>query len=76
MTARTRYVVGSIILAVAMIILVIEILGMAGVIPKWGPTRELNLTAIILIVVAGALRRRARGEMAGLRSPDPDGRVP
>jgi hypothetical protein len=69
MTARNKYVVGSIILAVAVIILVIEILGMTSVIPKWGMTRELNLLAIVLVVIAGGLRRRARAEMAGAKVP-------
>jgi hypothetical protein len=65
MTARTKYFVGTAFLGVAIVILIVEILGMTGVLPKYIATRQLNLTAIIFLVIASGMRRRARTEMGG-----------
>ena len=65
MTARTKYFVGTAFLGVSIVMLIVEILGMTGVLPKYIATRQLNLTAIIFLVVAAGMRRSARAEMAG-----------
>ena len=65
MTPRQKYITGSVILGIAVLGLLIEILEMTDVIPKYVPTRELNILALIFIILASTLRRRARAEMAG-----------
>ena len=64
MTARTKYQIGTTILVVAMLMAVFEILGMSGVIPKYVSPREMNSVAIVLLIIAMGMRRRARLEMA------------
>jgi hypothetical protein len=67
MTPRTRYRIGAAILLVAILILLVDFLGMTGVIPKYGLTRSLNTIAIVFVVLSVVLRRRARDEMTNPR---------
>jgi hypothetical protein len=58
MTEDTRRTIGSIILGVTILVLLIQIAGMAGVIPKYLPTREVTIVAMVLVVLARGLRRK------------------
>ena len=68
MSPRTKYRIGTAILLIAIVLIIVELLGMTGVIPKYVPTRSLNLTAIAFLLFAAIIRRHARAEMA---SPSP-----
>lgn len=63
MTARTRYLIGTAFLGISIVLLIVEILGMTGTIPKYVSTRELNTVAIVFLIIAWGMRRRARAEM-------------
>jgi len=64
MTARTKYQLGNTILIVAILLLIVNLLGMLEIIPKYVPSITLSTTVLLLVVVAGTLRRRGKAEMA------------
>lgn len=60
MTATTRRLLGNILLSIAAVVLVVELCGMMGWIPKYLPTTQLSGLVLILAIVSGTLRRRGR----------------
>ena len=60
MTAATRRLLANVLLSIAFVILVVEVCGMIGWIPKYFPTSQLSALVLILAIVAGSLRRRGR----------------
>ena len=60
MTAATRRLLGNILLSIAVVLLVVELCGMMGWIPKYLPTTQLSGLVLILAIVSGTLRRRGR----------------
>ena len=71
MNPRTKYRVGTAILFLAIAVLIVEILGMTGSMPKYGGmARELNVTAIVLLMIAAVMRRQARAQMSSTAPRD------
>jgi uncharacterized membrane protein YoaK (UPF0700 family) len=64
MTARTRYRIGNAVIALCVIMLAVELLMMIGVLPNHGASRVIGILVVAFVVVAGAIRRNARAEMA------------
>jgi len=60
MTAATRRLLANILLSTALVILVVQLCGMVGWIPKYVPTRQLSMLILILVIASGSLRRRGR----------------
>jgi len=60
MTAATRRLLANILLSTALVILVVQLCGMIGWIPKYVPTRQLSMLILILVIASGSLRRRGR----------------
>ena len=60
MTPETKRTIGNAILAVAVVILLLQIAGMAGVLPKLIPSRGFAPFVFVLILVAAPLRRARR----------------
>jgi hypothetical protein len=60
MNPQTKRLIGNIILAIAILIVLINLAGMSGIIAKPWPTRDSNFIAIALLVVARILRGRRR----------------
>jgi di/tricarboxylate transporter len=60
MTAATRRLVANVILGIALVVLVVQVCGMIGWIPKYVPTRQLSILVLILAIASGSLRRRGR----------------
>ena len=60
MTPETKRTIGNVILVVVAVILLLQIAGMAGVLPKWIPSRGFAPFVIVLILVAAPLRRARR----------------
>ena len=60
MTAATRRLLGNVLLSIAVVILVVELCGMMGWIPKYVPATQLSGLVLILAIVSGTLRRRGR----------------
>lgn len=57
MTPESRRTLGNIVLGIVVVLLIFAIAEMSGLIPKYVPSRELTLMAIVLSVVASRLRR-------------------
>ena len=60
MTPATRRLLANVLLSIALVILVVELCGMIGWIPKYVPTRQLSMLILILVIASGSLRRRGR----------------
>lgn len=60
MAPATSRTIANVLLAIAVAILVINILGMAGVMHKVAGARELTWLALILLILARILRRTAK----------------
>ncbi|HEX7938550.1 MAG TPA: hypothetical protein VF483_06120 [Gemmatimonadaceae bacterium] len=60
MNPDTRRRVGNVVLIVGIAVLLVNLAGMSGLIPKVATARELNLVALVLIIAAGGMRRRGR----------------
>ena len=60
MTPESRRTLGNIILGIVIVLLIVAIAEMSGLIPKYVPSRELTLMAIVLSVVASRLRRQPK----------------
>lgn len=58
MTPESKRTLGNIVLGSVFVILIFAIAEMVGWIPKYVPSRELVLLAIILLVIARGLRRK------------------
>ena len=57
--ASTRSL-GNVLLVVATFVLLAALSGMSGLTPKLAPSRELVITAAVLVILARVLRRRGR----------------
>jgi len=73
MTPANWRLAGGILLAANFLLLLVLVLGMAGVIPRLPETRGLILVALVLSVVARGLRRR--GRVAPTVIPNTSGRT-
>jgi len=60
MTPATRRLLANVLLSIALVILVVELCGMIGWIPKFVPTTQLSMLVLILAIVSGSLRRGLR----------------
>ena len=60
MTPATRRLLANVLLSIALVLLVVELCGMMGWIPKVLPTSQLSVLVLILAIVSGSLRRRLR----------------
>jgi len=60
MAPGTARMIGNTLLVLAVAILVVNLLGMAGVMHKLAAARELTWLALVLLIVARILRRTAK----------------
>lgn len=60
MTAAKRRLFANVLLGIGLVVLVVEICGMIGWIPKYVPASQLSMLALILVIASGSLRRRGR----------------
>lgn len=58
MTENSRRTIGNFILGFTIVLLVVEMAGMAGIIPKYLPSREVVVVAMVLVILARGLRRK------------------
>ena len=56
--------VGTAVLIIAIAILLVNLAGMSGLIPKVASARELNVVVLVLVIAAAGLRRRGRAPSA------------
>lgn len=64
MTPASQRTLGNLLLAIGIVILVINLSGMLGLTPKLTSSRDLNVLSIVLVVAAGALRRKGKEPVA------------
>lgn len=64
MTPASQRTLGNLLLAIGIVILVISLSGMLGLTPKLTSSRDLNVLSIVLVVAAGALRRKGKEPVA------------
>jgi hypothetical protein len=64
MTPATARLLRNITLGLALLVILVNILGMLEVMPKLAAPRELNILAFVLILIGFALRRRGAGPQA------------
>jgi hypothetical protein len=58
MTSKTVRLIGNSVLAIAVIILLINLAGMSGLIPKIWSVRDTNVLVIVMVIAARGMRRR------------------
>ncbi|HEY6218658.1 MAG TPA: hypothetical protein VIV65_01290 [Gemmatimonadaceae bacterium] len=63
MTARTKYQVGNALLLLGVLVLIVNVIAMLEIIPKYLPPITVNMLVLVLVSIAGTLRRSGRAAM-------------